>query len=352
MTWWIKQSGRIEGPISEDELLKRIRLNVVRSLDRVSDDGRTWRFLRDVNLWRSTGRVPADGGLVPDTHGADEAVVMQNSSSSETEARNSAATSAGPQLWSKRRLIAIATSCAVVAVVLCAFVAWMVHAARDEMVRREQADKAHKAAEAERKAKEEQARVEQAAAEQKAHEEAERKEREEKDRLEKEAKEKRDREDAANRPSLSSKDIKDRIAIIECKEGSGTGFLLEMEGKTYLVSNEHVLRSSSAPKATMPNGEQLSLGEFSVATDRDLARFEVLGCNVKPLVATDDEPNANDVVTVCGNSLGGGGRNREQRFHPRGWTSKTRDECRDCSRKQRKPTCFKRWLCRWCRNFD
>ena len=243
---------------------------------------------------------------MPDTHGADEAVVMQNSSSSETEARNSAATSAGPQLWSKRRLIAIATSCAVVAVVLCAFVAWMVHAARDEMVRREQADKAHKAAEAERKAKEEQARVEQAAAEQKAHEEAERKEREEKDRLEKEAKEKRDREDAANRPSLSSKDIKDRIAIIECKEGSGIGCLLEMEGKTYLVSNEHVLRSSSAPKATMPNGEQLSLGEFSVATDRDLARFEVLGCNVKPLVATDDEPNANDVVTVCGNSLGGG----------------------------------------------
>ena len=248
MNWWIKQSGRIEGPVTEEELLKRIRLNVVRSLDRVSEDGRTWRFLRDVDLWRSPGRVLADREREPNRHDADEAASTPNYSLPETVGRNFAAIPAEPQLWSRKRVIAIAAMCGLVVVVACASVSWVVYSARKESVMREQANKALHDAETERKAKEEQSRIEQAALEQKAREEAERKEREEKDRIEKEAKEKRDRENAENRPS-AFKDIKDRIAIIESKEGSGTGFLLEMEGKTYLVSNEHVLRSSSAPKA-------------------------------------------------------------------------------------------------------
>ena len=43
-----------------------------------------------------------------------------------------------------------------------------------------------------------------------------------------------------------------------------------------------------------------------MATDRDLARFEVVGCSVKPFEASDSLPNTGDVVVMYGNSLGGG----------------------------------------------
>lgn len=100
--------------------------------------------------------------------------------------------------------------------------------------------------------------------------------------------------------------VKDKLVIIECQEGSGSGFLLEMDGKTYLMSNEHVLRSASAPRARLLDGKPLNLGEFSVATDRDLARFEVIDCNITPLQKSDDIPNLGDFVVAYGNSDGKG----------------------------------------------
>ena len=52
MKWWIKRTGRMEGPLSEEEIRKRIRLNLLGSLDRVSGDGNTWKYLKDSELWR------------------------------------------------------------------------------------------------------------------------------------------------------------------------------------------------------------------------------------------------------------------------------------------------------------
>lgn len=101
--------------------------------------------------------------------------------------------------------------------------------------------------------------------------------------------------------------VREAIAIIESNETKGTGFLLDIGGTTYLMSNEHVVRSGQNIEARLLDGTLLKLGAFSVANDsRDLARFEVLGCKKTPLRLRRDTPTLGEQVTVYGNSLGSG----------------------------------------------
>ena len=101
--------------------------------------------------------------------------------------------------------------------------------------------------------------------------------------------------------------VREAIAFIKCKERNGTGFLLNMNGKTYLLSNEHVMRSGDRIEARLVDGTFLQLGEFAVAEDRrDLARFEVLNCKKEPLRFREDMPLLGEQITVYGNSLGSG----------------------------------------------
>lgn len=99
--------------------------------------------------------------------------------------------------------------------------------------------------------------------------------------------------------------VQDKLVIINCGGGTGSGFLAKMDGKVYLVSNEHVIRGTESPKATLLNGETLTLGDFSVATDRDLARFEVLGAR-DGLSISSKQPTSQDFCAIYGNSGGYG----------------------------------------------
>ena len=49
--YYIKQNGRVSGPLGDEELARRIELNVVRSLDRISEDGVKWEFVKDSKFW-------------------------------------------------------------------------------------------------------------------------------------------------------------------------------------------------------------------------------------------------------------------------------------------------------------
>lgn len=53
--YYIKQAGRVTGPFTRDDIARRIDLNVVRSLDRISKDGVTWTFVKDSDFWRTDG---------------------------------------------------------------------------------------------------------------------------------------------------------------------------------------------------------------------------------------------------------------------------------------------------------
>lgn len=99
--------------------------------------------------------------------------------------------------------------------------------------------------------------------------------------------------------------IKKCVVLVHVEGGNGTAFLVKMDGKKYVLTNHHVIRSKSAPKMTFVDGTELALGNLSVARDRDLARFEV-SHDGDYLELAEETPNNNDAIWIYGNSLGDG----------------------------------------------
>ena len=255
--WWINRNGVVEGPLSAGQIEKRVKLNMLRSLDRVSEDKTNWFYVKDTAFWNPTRtledpvpprpprRMPEDLQKGGNFDGATLPPLPERLRLDTPVAK--------PPL-NKGLRIALAS----LIVVSVASVGLVVCLLMRNSTAQATADHAP-AAEGEKPAL-----------------------------------------------SVGFGAVKDKLIIIECDEGSGSGFLLAMDGKTYLVTNEHVVRSAGTPRARRLDGTPLDLGSFSVATDRDLARFEVVGCSVKPFETSDSLPNTGDVVVMYGNSLGGG----------------------------------------------
>lgn len=261
--WWIDGGVSAEGPFSDDQIAKRISLNMINSLDRISEDCKNWQYVRDTEFWRPKQKdaVPSDDSEALQ-HRTKRSVTVLAPQQPSAVSRSSMGEVPLPERFRMESLQPVASGNKVPWGIVCLLAALIMVVIGGVVF------------------------------------------------FAVGAKSGRNGWTKSSDQSVSGAcfdAVKDKIAIIECSEGSGTGFLLEMEGgKTYLMSNEHVFQSSSAPVARLLNGITLRLGEFSVATDRDLARFEVLGCDVKPLVISDILPCVGDVVSLVGNSLGGG----------------------------------------------
>jgi len=90
------------------------------------------------------------------------------------------------------------------------------------------------------------------------------------------------------------------------RTGSGSGFICQMNGKKYLITNEHVTRGGQPFSAILLDGRKLSFQSIEVADDRDLARLEITESTVKGLTVSAKTQNINDPVFVFGNSAGSG----------------------------------------------
>lgn len=97
--------------------------------------------------------------------------------------------------------------------------------------------------------------------------------------------------------------VKRRVVLVHTKSANGTAFLVSMDGKKYVMTNEHVVRCGASPEMVLVDGTKLVLGEMSIARDRDLARFEV-SCEGEAFEVSEKVPNNNDEVWVYGNSSG------------------------------------------------
>lgn len=95
------------------------------------------------------------------------------------------------------------------------------------------------------------------------------------------------------------------LVIITTSRGTASGFVLEMDGKKYLVTNEHVLRGGK-PTAKLLTGHQLRWKQVEIADDKDLARLELHESDADSLPFSAHQPNMGDRVFVFGNSEGGG----------------------------------------------
>ena len=280
--WWISKNGHSDGPFTADQMKKRIALGLVRSLDRVSTDGSRWQYLRETELWHPTATLrrteaPSSTTVVESFVEAVRTSPIHSVASNETSSsspvdhtperfRVDVVNRVGAESKRMRRTIFLAGG-GLAAVLLLAVGAWAIVSVSLRKSR-EVGVAANSAVT--------NAIVSEANA-------------------------------AVKTGGSNFETIRDKLVIVECKESVGSGFLLAMGGKTYLVSNEHVLRSASTPTAKLLDGTLLQLGEFSVAADRrDLARFEVLNCTNAPLRLKVRALMMGEQVVMYGNSRGAG----------------------------------------------
>ena len=100
--------------------------------------------------------------------------------------------------------------------------------------------------------------------------------------------------------------VKNCLAIIKAGNGTGTGFLVKLDGKVWLVTNEHVLRGGAPLSATLPDGRSLKFAPtIEVAENRDLVRLLVIG-ECEALEWFPEPAKQNQKIHVYGNSDGGG----------------------------------------------
>lgn len=101
---------------------------------------------------------------------------------------------------------------------------------------------------------------------------------------------------------------KDKIAIIEGKQGTGTGFLCAMEGGVYLVTNRHVADQRGKITALFQDGTKITFSGESImdmAVNRDLVRFKI-DTPKTVLSLADDVPDIGENVEFYGNAGGKG----------------------------------------------
>jgi V8-like Glu-specific endopeptidase len=106
-------------------------------------------------------------------------------------------------------------------------------------------------------------------------------------------------------PQLPNASIERAVVTIEHKKGNGTGFIVQVGGKTYLYTNQHVILGAprASIKAQNSRGELIRLGTLEICPDNDITRIRVPfdeGLFLAEGVSIGDQ------ITAYGNSEGAG----------------------------------------------
>ena len=106
-------------------------------------------------------------------------------------------------------------------------------------------------------------------------------------------------------------EVLDAMVVVKGKEGSGSGFVCSINGKTYVVTNQHVISGLTNARFQTRGGVTLLPASWQLAKDVDLVIMEVkvVPTNVRPLELLGDlskQVAQGDQVTIPGNSEGHG----------------------------------------------
>ncbi|MEZ0256268.1 MAG: trypsin-like peptidase domain-containing protein [Chthoniobacter sp.] len=97
------------------------------------------------------------------------------------------------------------------------------------------------------------------------------------------------------------------MIIVEGDEGRGSGFVVKMSGKTYLITNSHVVRGNHNVKFRNLQNVELATGPLEIAEKADAVRASVIGVSdALELEPQLDKVKIGDEVIVAGNSEGEG----------------------------------------------
>ena len=97
------------------------------------------------------------------------------------------------------------------------------------------------------------------------------------------------------------------VAVVNGEDGDGTGFLCEMDGKKYFVTNKHVADQRGRIVAKFVDGTKMTFSldsSIDVAENRDLVRF-VVSTDLPCLYPSSDTPRIGERIEFYGNAGGG-----------------------------------------------
>lgn len=108
---------------------------------------------------------------------------------------------------------------------------------------------------------------------------------------------------------IDTTDAQQATVIIETPRGGGSGFLAEMDGRTFVMTNQHVVQGVAARdvRILFPDGQPCRPFAAEIATGGplDLIRLEVR-TDRKPLKISSRPVKVGDAVCAIGNSLAAG----------------------------------------------
>ncbi|WP_169305319.1 S1 family peptidase [Coraliomargarita akajimensis] len=100
------------------------------------------------------------------------------------------------------------------------------------------------------------------------------------------------------------------LVVVSGPKGSGSGFVAEMKGRTFFVTNIHVLGAARGAELNTIDGQRLNLGQGAfLSQNRDVAIVPIEWSGPVMKLSTSlnyDEVAIGDSITVMGNSSGAG----------------------------------------------
>ncbi|MCX6906795.1 MAG: serine protease [Verrucomicrobia bacterium] len=104
------------------------------------------------------------------------------------------------------------------------------------------------------------------------------------------------------------RDYRSGLVFFEGKAGMGSGFITDIKGRKFLITNAHVVAGIKAAKFKLLDRTDVQVGAASVAVGHDLIALTVVGGGTAiPTVASlDKEAEIGDAVVVLGNAEGAG----------------------------------------------
>lgn len=255
--WWVNKFGSVSGPYTDEQIRNGIRQFQFTRLCKLSSDGRNWRFLQESEFWNPISSAPQQMEIPPEFVANGYEPANPSSKASGLKATAAASSKSMTAAGGTRKSIALIVG-GIVAVVLGVLVLRVFSAGKE--IKKNEGGATFEFPVASKN---------------------------------------------LTSSAADFESIKKCIVLVHTKTANGTAFLVKMNGRKYVLTNEHVIRGDSIPEMVLVDGTKLTLGKLSVAKDRDLARFEVLH-DGHYLELSEKIPNNNDEIWVYGNSLGDG----------------------------------------------
>ncbi len=98
------------------------------------------------------------------------------------------------------------------------------------------------------------------------------------------------------------------LVFFEGKAGKGSGFITDIRGRKYLITNAHVVAAIKAATFKLLDSTPVQVGTPLVAMGHDLVALAVVegGVSIPPVASVEKEAEIGDAVVVLGNAEGAG----------------------------------------------